>query len=163
MSKGSTLLPAADYDSKLELEHHRTLLYLASQGSVSHVSAHPPAELRVNGQYMGRYTIDFTYRQNGYLIGDECKGYFHEKDRFRFKLFLALYSHEFEMIRLQDQFDEQFYPVKLDSKGRLVSYRQGKWVLWKFTRKSKSTSKRGTRNAWETALKKKYKQNQRKR
>lgn len=132
------------FDSQRERDHYNELLLFEKAGEISKLRKDHSFPLVVNGLQISSYKIDFTFMQRGKLVGHEAKGYFHEVDRLRFKLFLALHSDKFGAIRLQDRYSGIFYPVRLSpSDNRKIEYysRLG-WKLWRFKDKRRATTYR---------------------
>lgn len=133
-------------DSGREGKHLEDLRWLARAGRVREVTKDHIFPLVANGIRVSQFKIDFTYINvaTGGLRGDECKGYFHAKDRLRFLWFLAAYQEHFEEIRLQDKLTGAFHPVRISGGARphLQGCFDGKWKRWVFeTNKEKAKRK----------------------
>lgn len=133
------------FDSNLEKQRYFELYAKQSRKEISDLDTQYGVDIYINQRYICTYTIDFVYWSEGKLIAEETKGYFHEQDKLRFKLFLA-YATEFDQVFLQNT-DEKYYPVRLSEKGKIQLYREGKWKLYtkKSTRKSAKSKKGKTR------------------
>lgn len=62
-------------------------------GIITELTRQVEYDLVVNGELVGRYTPDWTYKVMDELVVEEHKGRWTEASRLRVKLFLALYRH----------------------------------------------------------------------
>ena len=128
------------YDSDLEKKHHADLLWSEKAGHISGVEYQYHWDLEIAGQAIFRYTVDFKFYscQDKVIVCDECKGYFHEQDRIRFKAFVAHHNALGWKVRLQDHNKpgRPFFEVFV--KNRKLKYydpADGKEKFWSFRMK----------------------------
>jgi hypothetical protein len=119
------------YDSLLEKEEALWLWGQAQIGAVQDVEEQVTVQIIYNGKKVTEFTIDFKYKKAGVQCWKECKGHFHEKDRLRFKLFLASLPEE-DLCFLQEKRSKQFRVVKLGPTGKILKNVEGKWKEWSY-------------------------------
>jgi hypothetical protein len=124
-----------DLESSLERAAALELYPRFLAGEIQDLKAQESYRLYIKEKFVATYTIDFQYVENKEINVIECKGYFHQKDRLRFKMFLATIPSEYR-VRLQDK-NKEFHEIKLDKKGRIQKWDGIKWVGWRFSGKKK--------------------------
>lgn len=118
-------------DSNLERDEYRNLLLRQAAHEIEGLEAQVVTRLMCNGAHVANYKIDFAYIERGIKIWKECKGYFHEKDRLRFKMFIALTRDETNRIVLQNRITRSFHEVKVMDRN-IYYFQSGKWRMWRF-------------------------------
>lgn len=71
----------------------RVLRILEGAGQLTHLRVHPTFPLVIQGQRVGDYTPDFSYRQHGDLVIEAVHGARTADDRFRRHVFEACTGH----------------------------------------------------------------------
>ena len=80
------------FDSKQESQDYLKLLARQQTGEISDLQTQVRYNLIVNDIKIGRYTADFTYRENGQLVVADSKGCPSRDYSLRKKLMLAIYG-----------------------------------------------------------------------
>lgn len=79
------------FRSKREAQRFHELLMLREAKAISDLAIQPSWKLIVNGVKVGKYTADFYYKEGGADIYEDVKGYMTAAQKFRLKVFYALY------------------------------------------------------------------------
>ena len=89
-----TILDGIVFDSGEEAKRWAELKLLERAGEISNLRRQIPFQMVVNGTFIGDITIDFQYDEDHNKdILEETKGWFRPVDRFRMKVWRALYPH----------------------------------------------------------------------
>ncbi|MBI3654145.1 MAG: DUF1064 domain-containing protein [Acidobacteria bacterium] len=74
MRNRHTVVDNITFDSRLEAARYQDLKVLQQAGRISELKYHVVFHLVVNGIQIGNYEADFTYREAGGLVIEDCKG-----------------------------------------------------------------------------------------
>ena len=90
------------FASKAEARRYQELKILLQAGRIADLTLHPQWPLRVNDVYVGQYSADFQYREEGRTVVEDVKplgGPVSRDYPLRVKLLKALYGIEVVEIR----------------------------------------------------------------
>lgn len=90
------------FRSKKEANRYGELKWLERGGEIKDFRIQPRFELTINETKVGTYTADFGYREasNKFYIVEDVKGYFTSEQKFRVRVFRALYPEiDFRIIK----------------------------------------------------------------
>lgn len=85
------------FHSKGEYNRFTDLQFLQLSGQIQHLKRQVRFPLKVNDMLITNYIVDFTYLDDGVLVAEDFKGYPTPEFIIKKKLFLALWSHEYEL------------------------------------------------------------------
>lgn len=82
------------FASKREARRYAVLKLLEAARQITDLECQPRYPLEVNGTLVCTYVADFSYRKNGRLVVEDCKGFKTPVYRLKAKLFKATHGIE---------------------------------------------------------------------